>query len=976
MQRFSTKNFRLLELFVLAIVSCTNWSSVQCQTVSYKTHGQDFSPYIDGQDPNLRSFISEQQLRNRMHIVAPYTQWIRTFGTTDGLEKAGLIARSLGLKAAIGAWIGRDTGANEQQIANLISIAQAGNCDLVIVGSEVLLRGDASEAQLIEYINRVRQSIPAGIPVTTADVYGQLLAHPSVLSNVDVVMANFYPYWEGVRVDLAIGVLHARYADLKAAAGTKPVFVSETGWPSAGNQIGDAIPTPENASFYFLNFVSWARANNVQYFYFESLDESWKAQHEGPQGAHWGIWDKDGNLKPGMQDVFDSRTIPDNWSGGVVNCDPSIPNLRFTQVPSIGSFENLKGQVCRVKPADYRIVVYIKVGSGWWVKPFANQPLTNILNDGSWTCDITTGGIDQTATEIVAYLIPNGFSPPILLGSPSLPAILDQNAVAKTNVVRCAYSIMPASNAFSAPGGNGSVTVNAVDNRCNWTAVSNDSWITITSGSSGSGNGTVGFSVAANAGTSSRTGTLTIAGKIFTVTQTGTGISCGQILTASIQPGQMHSYTFTGEAGERVRVAVDEIGATLANLSVSLNSPSGALVAHASGKPALIDNIALPASGTYTIVVSAAASSTSYNVGLVFTTGRCGTAINCGQPHLGKSIQRAQLDSYTFTGSANERVRVAVDETGATLANLFVSLYTASGTFVTQASGKPAVIDNVVLPSTGAYTIVVSAGISSTTYNVGLVFTSGRCGTTTNCGQTSSNKSIQRAQLDSYTFTGNAGGRIRIAVGEATPSFANLSVSLYTPSGTLLGQASGKPVVIDNVALPTTGVYTIVVTSFLNPTTYNIKLYCSGFPGSSILVSEETSTRAIALDSVEWRRDPFKLASAFQWGVDKRTRIMLFAMNLDVLPGEDLSIVTVDAEDASHRIYPLTVEHVSKVFGFDWLSCVIVRLNDEMGDIGDVLVRLTVRGFSSNRVRVGIGHNGGGPADDSGAVPTPGRQPN
>ncbi|HXQ72703.1 MAG TPA: hypothetical protein VN844_19555 [Pyrinomonadaceae bacterium] len=99
-------------------------------------------------------------------------------------------------------------------------------------------------------------------------------------------------------------------------------------------------------------------------------------------------------------------------------------------------------------------------------------------------------------------------------------------------------------------------------------------------------------------------------------------------------------------------------------------------------------------------------------------------------------------------------------------------------------------------------------------------------------------------------------------------------------------------------------------------------------------------------------------------------------MKLDILPGEDLTIVTVDAEDASHRIYPLTVEQVRKVAGFDWLSCVIVRLNDGIGDIGDVLVRLTVHGFSSNRVRVGIGHNGGGPAEDSGAVPTPGRQPN
>jgi hypothetical protein len=102
---------------------------------------------------------------------------------------------------------------------------------------------------------------------------------------------------------------------------------------------------------------------------------------------------------------------------------------------------------------------------------------------------------------------------------------------------------------------------------------------------------------------------------------------------------------------------------------------------------------------------------------------------------------------------------------------------------------------------------------------------------------------------------------------------------------------------------------------------------------------------------------------------------MLFAMNFDLLPGENISLVTADAEDASHHIYPLTVEYVGKFPGFDWLSCVIVRLNDDMGDIGDVLVRLNVRGVSSNRVRMGIGHTGGGPPDDPGAVPTLGRQP-
>lgn len=122
-------------------------------------------------------------------------------------------------------------------------------------------------------------------------------------------------------------------------------------------------------------------------------------------------------------------------------------------------------------------------------------------------------------------------------------------------------------------------------------------------------------------------------------------------------------------------------------------------------------------------------------------------------------------------------------------------------------------------------------------------------------------------------------------------------------------------------------------------------------------------------------RDAFPPTSPVPWGPDRRTRVMIFAFNLEVLPGENLSIITADAEDGSHRVYPLTVEYVGKVPGFDWLNCLVVRLHDGMGDIGDVLVRVTARGFPSNRVRIGIGHRGGGLPDDPGAVPTPGRKP-
>ena len=146
------------------------------------------------------------------------------------------------------------------------------------------------------------------------DTHAARPAHPAVVDAVDRVLVNCYPYWEGVAVDQALPMVHGWHQQVVAAAGGKRVVISETGWPSDGDTVGHAVPSAENAAFYFLNFVSWAEANDVEYFYFEAFNETWKAQHEGPQGAHWGVWDKDGELKPGMQAVFDGERLEDNWS--------------------------------------------------------------------------------------------------------------------------------------------------------------------------------------------------------------------------------------------------------------------------------------------------------------------------------------------------------------------------------------------------------------------------------------------------------------------------------------------------------------------------------------------------------------------------------------------------------------------------------------------------------------------------------------
>jgi exo-beta-1,3-glucanase (GH17 family) len=362
-----------------------DFGQTDCAAITYKAYGLNFSPYMDGQDPNLGSLISEDQIRRRMQIIAPYTEWIRAFGSTHGLEHTSRIAHEFDLKAAAGAWLGTDSQVNDLEMQNLIEAARSGHVDLAIVGSEVLLRNDLTEAQLIDYIHQFKIAVP-GVPVTTADVYSVLRDHPNVMSACDVIFVNYYPYWEGKDVNNAVAYVHALHQEMIAKAGGKEVIVSESGWPSDGNQVGDAVASLENACFYNLNFVSWARAENVRYFIFEAFDESWKANYEGPQGAHWGLWDKDGNLKPCMQDIFDGLTVPDNWTCREIPGGPGLPEIQFTDVPPHGSFDNLRGRIWHAPPADHKIAVYIRVGSGWWTKPSWASALTAINCDGS--CNI------------------------------------------------------------------------------------------------------------------------------------------------------------------------------------------------------------------------------------------------------------------------------------------------------------------------------------------------------------------------------------------------------------------------------------------------------------------------------------------------------------------------------------------------------------------------------------------------------------
>ena len=257
-------------------------------------HGIAFSPYVDGQDNQTE--VGIDQIRERMSILAPYVNWVRTFSCTRGNELSPKVAREQGLKSMVGVWLDDDFEHNEEEFQNGLSIVQAGEADILAIGNEVMLRDEMSEDQLIDYINRAKAEA-GGIPVGYVDAYFVFENHPRIAEACDVILVNLYPFWEGYPCEHAILYAKEMYRRSKVAARGKQVIIAETGWPNKGQAEGGSVPGYDNAVKYFLDVCKWVEEENIDLFYFAGFDEEWKVAKEGDVGAYWGLWDKDGKLK-------------------------------------------------------------------------------------------------------------------------------------------------------------------------------------------------------------------------------------------------------------------------------------------------------------------------------------------------------------------------------------------------------------------------------------------------------------------------------------------------------------------------------------------------------------------------------------------------------------------------------------------------------------------------------------------------------
>ena len=186
--------------------------------------------------------------------------------------------------------------------------------------------------------------------------------------------------------------------------------------------------------------------------------------------------------------------------------------------------------------------------------------------------------------------------------------------------------------------------------------------------------------------------------------------------------------------------------------------------------------------------------------------------------------------------------------------------------------------------------------------------------------------------------------------GSLNTAFGNFGIVTTVMSNSTNRQASASAM---GAALQPDSKLVVVGAAFTTKTVFGIARYYTS-PGGPTLLREGSTERAIALDSVLHTAGPFPIISVQSLNPGERTRVMLFAINSDLLVGEDASAVTAQAEDGQHIVHPLPVEYVGKVSGFEWLSQINVSLPDSLANAGDVQVSIKLRDLTSNKVLIGI----------------------
>jgi glucan 1,3-beta-glucosidase len=258
---------------------------IQC--VSYAPFRADQDPF----GPDVP--IDPQQIEDDLTRLKPLTDCIRTYSVDHGLDQIPEIAARHGMKVILGLWLSSRPDLSQHQVDVAVALARRfpDVVQSVVVGNEVLLRGEMSAPDLVNTIRAVKAQVT--MPVTYADVWEFWLRYREVASAVDFITIHILPYWEDFPIPARDAAAHvaAIRGQVAAAFPGRDILIGEFGWPSAGRMREGALPSRANQARVVEEVLAQAKRDNYRVNLIEAFDQPWKRQLEGTVGGHWGLYD-------------------------------------------------------------------------------------------------------------------------------------------------------------------------------------------------------------------------------------------------------------------------------------------------------------------------------------------------------------------------------------------------------------------------------------------------------------------------------------------------------------------------------------------------------------------------------------------------------------------------------------------------------------------------------------------------------------
>jgi exo-beta-1,3-glucanase (GH17 family) len=253
-----------------------------------------YAPFRNSQTPLVPTTqIAPEQIAQDLAQLAKISDCVRTYSMENGLDQVPALAAKVGLKVILGVWLGSNRLKNLAQISTAVGLTKAYPevITAVVVGNEVLLRGEMTTADLAAIIRSVKAQVT--VPVTYADVWEYWLRNREVYEAVDFVTIHILPYWEDfpIRAKYAAAHVDAIRRRMAVAFPGKEILIGETGWPSEGRMREGALPSRTNQARVVSEILGLAKQENFRVNLIEAYDQPWKRQLEGTVGGYWGLID-------------------------------------------------------------------------------------------------------------------------------------------------------------------------------------------------------------------------------------------------------------------------------------------------------------------------------------------------------------------------------------------------------------------------------------------------------------------------------------------------------------------------------------------------------------------------------------------------------------------------------------------------------------------------------------------------------------